>query len=122
MLEKEDVVVYRVLPCLVRLCKKEEKVENRIVAAETLAYLIQVSYTVLHLQLMNYRSVMVVNRWTGYSFCYPSNILSYKFKKMNKVTCLIKVGNNKFLPFRQLSTEQLLFYLIIPRDRSIMCV
>ena len=45
VLEKEDVVVYRVLPCLVRLCKKEEKVENRIVAAETLAYLIQVSYT-----------------------------------------------------------------------------
>ncbi len=69
MLEKEDVVVYRVLPCLVRLCKKEEKVENRIVAAETLAYLIQVSYMVLHLhakgKLMNYRSLMVVNRWTG---------------------------------------------------------
>jgi len=69
VLEKEDVVVYRVLPCLVRLCKKEEKVENRIVAAETLAYLIQVSYLVLHLhaqgKLMNYRSLMVVNRWTG---------------------------------------------------------
>jgi len=39
----EGVVTYRVLPCLVRSCKKEEAAETRIVAADTLAYLIEVS-------------------------------------------------------------------------------
>jgi hypothetical protein len=42
-LEKDGILVYRVLPCLVRMCGKEEKVENRILAAETLAYLIEVN-------------------------------------------------------------------------------
>jgi hypothetical protein len=40
--DDEGVILYRVLPCLVRMCKKEESVENRILAAETLAYLIEV--------------------------------------------------------------------------------
>ena len=38
----ETVIMYRVLPCLVRMCKKEETTNNRIIAAETLAYLIEV--------------------------------------------------------------------------------
>jgi len=37
------VVTFRVLPCLVRSCKKEETVETRILAADTLAYLIEVN-------------------------------------------------------------------------------
>lgn len=41
--DDEGVILYRVLPCLVRMCKKEESVENRILAAETLAYLIEVN-------------------------------------------------------------------------------
>ena len=41
-LEAENVIMFRVLPCLVRMCKKEETTPNRIVAAETLAYLIEV--------------------------------------------------------------------------------
>lgn len=43
MLEVEGVVTFRVLPCLVRSCKKEEAVDTRILAADTLAYLIEVS-------------------------------------------------------------------------------
>jgi hypothetical protein len=43
MLEVEGVVTFRVLPCLVRSCKKEETVDTRILAADTLAYLIEVS-------------------------------------------------------------------------------
>jgi len=43
MTEVEGVVTFRVLPCLVRSCKKEETVETRILAADTLAYLIEVS-------------------------------------------------------------------------------
>ena len=39
--------MYRVLPCLVRMCKKEETTNNRIIAAETLAYLIEVSPSLL---------------------------------------------------------------------------
>ena len=35
MAEDEGLVLYRVLPCLVRLCNKEEKVENRY---QTLQY------------------------------------------------------------------------------------
>lgn len=42
--EVETVVTYRVLPCLVRMCKKEETTNNRIIAAETLAYLIEVRH------------------------------------------------------------------------------
>lgn len=42
-LETEGVVTFRVLPCLVRSCKKEESAETRILAADTLAYLIEVS-------------------------------------------------------------------------------
>ena len=38
----ETVIMYRVLPCLVRMCKKEETTNNRIIAVETLAYLIEV--------------------------------------------------------------------------------
>jgi len=41
--EDEGLVVCRVLPCLVRLCKKEQIVETRILAAETLAYLIEIN-------------------------------------------------------------------------------
>ena len=41
-LDAENVIMFRVLPCLVRMCKKEETTPNRIVAAETLAYLIEV--------------------------------------------------------------------------------
>ena len=40
--ESEGVITYRVLPCLVKTCKKEETTVNRIIAAETLAYLIEV--------------------------------------------------------------------------------
>ena len=40
----ETVIMYRVLPCLVRMCKKEETTNNRIIAAETLAYLIEVRH------------------------------------------------------------------------------
>ena len=42
--EVETVIMYRVLPCLVRMCKKEETTNNRIIAAETLAYLIEVRH------------------------------------------------------------------------------
>ena len=42
MEESEGVITYRVLPCLVKTCKKEETTVNRIIAAETLAYLIEV--------------------------------------------------------------------------------
>jgi len=41
--EVEGVVTFRVLPCLVRSCKKEETAEMRVLAADTLAYLIEVS-------------------------------------------------------------------------------
>jgi len=41
--EVEGVVTFRVLPCLVRSCKKEEIAEMRVLAADTLAYLIEVS-------------------------------------------------------------------------------
>jgi len=41
--EVEGVVTFRVLPCLVRSCKKEEPAEIRVLAADTLAYLIEVS-------------------------------------------------------------------------------
>jgi len=37
------VITYRVLPCLVRMCKKEEGIENRILAADTLAFLIEIN-------------------------------------------------------------------------------
>ena len=40
--DAENVIMFRVLPCLVRMCKKEETTPNRIIAAETLAYLIEV--------------------------------------------------------------------------------
>ena len=40
--ESEGVITYRVLPCLVKTCKKEESTVNRIIAAESLAYLIEV--------------------------------------------------------------------------------
>jgi len=43
MQDRDNVVMFRVLPCLVRMCKKEETTNNRIVAAETLAYLIEVN-------------------------------------------------------------------------------
>lgn len=43
VMEVEGVVTFRVLPCLVRSCKKEETVETRILAADTLAYLIEVN-------------------------------------------------------------------------------
>jgi len=39
----EGVVTYRVVPCLVRSCKKEETLETRVTAADTLAHLIEVS-------------------------------------------------------------------------------
>ena len=42
VVEERSLVLYRVLPCLVRLCRAEEATENRILAAETLAYLIEV--------------------------------------------------------------------------------
>ena len=42
LVDDEGVILYRVLPCLVRMCKREESLENRILAAETLAYLIEV--------------------------------------------------------------------------------
>ena len=48
----ETVIMYRVLPCLVRMCKKEETTNNRIIAAETLAYLIEVSPS-LHVHYMS---------------------------------------------------------------------
>ena len=50
--EVETVIMYRVLPCLVRMCKKEETTNNRIIAAETLAYLIEVSPS-LHVHYMS---------------------------------------------------------------------
>ena len=40
--EENAVIVFRVLPCLVRMCMKEETTANRIVAADTLTYLIEV--------------------------------------------------------------------------------
>ena len=40
--DAENLIMYRVLPCMVRMCKKEETTTNRIVAAETLAYLTEV--------------------------------------------------------------------------------
>jgi len=41
--DTDQRIVYRALPCLVRMTKKEESVDNRILAAETLAYLIEVN-------------------------------------------------------------------------------
>jgi len=41
--ETDGVIMFRVLPCLVRMCMKEETTDNRIVAADTLAYLIEVN-------------------------------------------------------------------------------
>jgi len=41
--ENDAVIMYRVLPCLVRMCMKDETTSNRIVAADTLAYLIEVN-------------------------------------------------------------------------------
>jgi len=41
--ETDAVIMFRVLPCLVRMCMKEETTANRIVAADTLAYLIEVN-------------------------------------------------------------------------------
>ncbi len=41
--EGDDVILYKALPCVVRMTKKEESVEHRVLAAETLAYLIEVS-------------------------------------------------------------------------------
>jgi len=41
--ETDSVILFRVLPCLVRMCMKEETTANRIVAADTLAYLIEVN-------------------------------------------------------------------------------
>jgi len=41
VVEERSLILYRVLPCLVRLCRAEEATENRILAAETLAYLIE---------------------------------------------------------------------------------
>jgi len=43
VMEWERLLVYRVLPTLVRLTKPQEQVETRILAAETLAYLIEVN-------------------------------------------------------------------------------
>ena len=44
VLEDDDPnVVYRALPTLVRLVKKENTPQNRILAADTLAYLIETS-------------------------------------------------------------------------------
>jgi len=45
--DQDEVVQYRVLPCLVRMTKRGESVETRILAAETLAHLIETS---AHLQ------------------------------------------------------------------------
>ena len=44
--ETDSVILFRVLPCLVRMCMKEETTANRIVAADTLAYLIEVGRNV----------------------------------------------------------------------------
>lgn len=41
--DSDPRVVYKALPTVVRLAKKEESVETRVMAAETLAYLIEVS-------------------------------------------------------------------------------
>ncbi len=41
--DNDPVIVYKALPCLVRVTKKEETPENRILAAETLSYLIEAS-------------------------------------------------------------------------------
>lgn len=39
---KDPRVVYRALPCLVRLCHRERPPKDRVAAAETLAYLTEV--------------------------------------------------------------------------------
>ena len=69
--DTDSVVTYRVLPCLVRMCKKEETTNNRITAAETLAYLIEVriNQTQCLFSLVNHvpgtlRLHAVVRPWT----------------------------------------------------------
>ena len=39
--ERDPVLVYKAMPCVVRLTKEEEDVETRVLAAETLAFLIE---------------------------------------------------------------------------------
>lgn len=39
---EDPKILYRTLPCLVRLCKKDQPCEERVTAAETLAYLTEV--------------------------------------------------------------------------------
>merc|ERR1719312_2117391 len=41
--EKDPRIIYKALPCVVRLTKEEENVDTRILAAETLAFLIELS-------------------------------------------------------------------------------
>lgn len=39
--DSDPIIIYKALPCVVRMTRPEESVENRVLAAETLAYLIE---------------------------------------------------------------------------------
>ncbi|CAB4061005.1 ARMC8 [Lepeophtheirus salmonis] len=41
--DDDPKILYKALPCVIRMTKKEESIENRLLAAETLAYAVEVS-------------------------------------------------------------------------------
>ena len=61
--ERDPVLVYKAMPCAVRLTKEEEDVETRVLAAETLAFLIELSPELqvgYHRSLYTWKSVSYV--------------------------------------------------------------
>ena len=61
--ERDPVLVYKAMPCVVRLTKEEEDVETRVLAAETLAFLIELSPELqvgYHRSLYTWKSVAYV--------------------------------------------------------------